>query len=150
MSEARVISATEVIKADPATIFEHIADPAKQPSWDGNNNLQSAEARHRVTAAGQMFVMTLTNGKIRENHVTDFEEGRRIAWMPASPGKEPAGHKWAWSLTPVDGGTEVTHTYDWRELTDEQRVARARATTTDNLRASVLRLRDLIEAEEAQ
>jgi hypothetical protein len=36
--------------------------------------------------------MTLTRGSIRENHVTEFEEGRRIAWMPAEPRQQRPGN----------------------------------------------------------
>jgi hypothetical protein len=39
----------------------------------------------------------------------------------------------------------VTHTYDWTQLEDEQRVPRARATTADKLRASLDRLAALAE-----
>ncbi|MGH8989446.1 MAG: polyketide cyclase, partial [Acidimicrobiales bacterium] len=38
-----------------------------------------------------------------------------------------------------------THTYDWTELTDESRFARARATTADKLRSSLDRLAALAE-----
>lgn len=34
----------------------------------------------------------------------------------------------------------MTHTYDWRELTDASRYERARSTTERNLRASLDRL----------
>jgi hypothetical protein len=43
--------------------------------------------------------------------------------------------------------TRVTHTYDWTELTDEKRFARARATTADTLEASLDRLAALVESE---
>jgi hypothetical protein len=76
-------------------IFELIADPAQQPRWDGNNNLAQAPAGQRVRRAGEVFTMTLTHdGAIRENHVVEFEEGRRIAWRPAESGKRPPGHLW--------------------------------------------------------
>jgi hypothetical protein len=90
--------------------------------------------------------MTLTNGSIRENHVVEFDEGRRIAWRPADQGKSPAGHLWRWELEPIDSAhTRVTHTYDWTQLTDEGRFARARATTADMLLASVDRLAGLVQ-----
>ena len=146
MSDERIVSAAEVIRAEAATIFEYIADPAKQPLWDGNDNLDSAAPGQRVRAVGDVFTMTLTKPAQRENRVSEFEEGRRIAWMPSSVGQPPAGHVWAWRLEPVEGGTRVTHVYDWTNLHDEQRMAKAAATTSENLRASVLRLRDLIEA----
>jgi hypothetical protein len=85
--------------------------------------------------------MQLTMGETRENHVVEFTEGRRIAWRPAEPGRTPPGHLWRWELEPLDGDrTLVRHTYDWSELTDPDRFARAEATTADKLRASVDRL----------
>jgi hypothetical protein len=41
----------------------------------------------RVRRAGDVFTMTLTAGGVRENHVVEFGEGRRIAWMPAGRGR---------------------------------------------------------------
>ena len=88
----RVVSASRDIAAGPERIFELIADPAQQPRWDGNDNLAEAPAGQRVRRAGDVFTMTLTTGSIRENHVVEFEEGRRIAWTPAERGKPPPGH----------------------------------------------------------
>jgi len=139
-----VVSYERVIAAPPDQIFALIAEPAAQPRWDGNDNLRAAVDGQRVRAVGDVFVMTLTMGSERENHVVEFEEGRRIAWRPADPGQPPAGHLWRWELEPLDDGrTLVRHTYDWSELTDPKRFERARATTADRLRASVDRLADL-------
>jgi len=139
-----VVSYERVIAAPPDQIFALIAEPAAQPRWDGNDNLRAAVDGQRVRAVGDVFVMTLTMGSERENHVVEFEEGRRIAWRPADPGQPPAGHLWRWELEPLgDGRTLVRHTYDWSELTDPKRFERARATTADRLRASVDRLADL-------
>jgi uncharacterized protein YndB with AHSA1/START domain len=144
--DARVVSATREIAAPAADVFELIADPAQQPRWDGNGNLATAAGGQRVGSVGEVFIMTLTGGAVRENHVVEFEEGRRIAWQPAEPGREPPGHLWAWTLEPIGASrTRVTHTYDWTRLTDEGRVARARATTVDKLDASLTRLADLAE-----
>jgi hypothetical protein len=41
--------------------------------------------------------------------------------------------------------TRVTCTYDWTQLIDESRFARARSTTADRLRASLDRLAALAE-----
>jgi uncharacterized protein YndB with AHSA1/START domain len=142
----RVVSATREIAAEPERIFELIADPAAQPCWDGNDNLAWAPAGQRVSHAGEVFTMTLTRGSIRKNHVVEFDEGRRIAWMPAELGKERPGHLWRWELEPVDAArTRVTCTYDWTQLIDENRFARAKATTADRLRASLDRLAALAE-----
>jgi uncharacterized protein YndB with AHSA1/START domain len=134
----RVVSASREIAAGPGPIFELIADPAAQPRWDGNDNLAAAPAGQRVRRAGDVFTMTLTRGGVRENHVTEFEEGRRIAWLPAEPGREPPGHLWRWELEPAGATrTWVTHTYGWTGLTDANRLPRARATTAGRLRASL-------------
>jgi uncharacterized protein YndB with AHSA1/START domain len=144
----RVVSASREIAAGNGRIFELIADPAQQPRWDGNDNLDHAAEGQRVRSLGEVFTMTTTAGKVRENHVVEFDEGRLIAWRPAEPGQRPPGHLWRWELEPVDASrTRVTHTYDWTELTDEQRFPRARATTPDKLQASVDRLAALAESE---
>jgi uncharacterized protein YndB with AHSA1/START domain len=142
----RVVTATREIATEPGRIFELIADPAQQPSWDGNDNLAEAAPGQRVRGTGDVFTMTLTNGAVRENHVVEFDEGRLIAWRPAEVAQQPIGQLWRWELRPVDGTrTQVTHTYDWTNLTDEKRIVRAKATTADRLQASLDRLAALAE-----
>lgn len=143
--EVRVVHASRVIAAPAEVIFEHIADPARQPEWDGNENLGHAPLGQRVRAVGDVFSMALTSGAIRENHVVEFEEGRRIAWKPAEQGGEPIGHLWRWELEPDGEGTRVTHTYDWTQLHDERRLERARGTQSPQLQASIDRLAHLLE-----
>jgi uncharacterized protein YndB with AHSA1/START domain len=145
-TEVRVVSASRRIAAPAQRIFELIADPSRQPEWDGNDNLGHAPTGQRVRAVGDVFTMVLKKGAVRENHVVEFEEGARIAWRPAPAGERPPGHLWRWTLEPVDEtNTVVTHTYDWTELTDETRLPRARATTEVNLCASLDRLALAVE-----
>ncbi len=146
--EQQVVSASRVVEAPPEVIFELIADPSRQPSWDGNDNLGSARTGQRVRAVGDVFTMTLSKGAVRHNHVVEFEEARRIAWRPSEVGADPPGHLWRWELEPRDdGSTLVTHTYDWTQLTDEKRLGRARATQPENLMASLDRLADVVRRE---
>ena len=146
MSEVRRVSASRVMNAPAETVFELIADPANQPQWDGNDNLARADAGQRVHAVGDVFVMHLNNGHVRENHVVDFEEGSVIAWRPSEVAAPPPGHEWRWEIEPLEsGGVEVTHIYDWTDLTDEVRLKRARATGPDQLRASLDRLAAVAE-----
>ena len=152
MAEDMVVTAERLVAADADAIFELIADPAQQPRWDGNDNLSRALPGHRVSAVGDVFAMTLTNGQVRDNRVVEFEEGRLIAWLPSVPGQTPPGHLWRWELRPVDGdggepSTEITHTYDWTALTDEKRLNRARQTSADWLQASLARLAALAEEQ---
>ncbi|WP_025133385.1 SRPBCC family protein [Leucobacter sp. PH1c] len=141
----QIVSAERVIAADAAEIFELIADPAQQPRWDGNDNLAEAAPGQRVRAVGDVFVMTNVGDRVRENRVVEFEEGRRIAWLPSPVGEPAPGHLWRWELEPRAEGTLVRHTYDWTGLTDPKRVARARANTSAALRASIDRLAALAE-----
>lgn len=144
--ENKVVSASRDVAAPAEAIFDLIADPARQPRWDGNDNLAEAPSGQRVRAVGAVFTMSITQGAVRENHVVEFDEGRLIAWRPSEPGGTPPGHLWRWELEPVDAThTRVTHTYDWSHLTDEKRLPRARATTADRLQASLERLAALAE-----
>jgi len=146
-ADHRIVSASRELYATPDRIFELIADPARQPDWDGNDNLAHAAPGQRVHSVGDVFTVILTNGSLRQNHVVEFVEGRRIAWKPAEPGKAPVGHLWRWELEPIDEvRTLVVHTYDWTKLEDESRFERARSTTTDRLAASIDRLAATVES----
>lgn len=143
----RIVSADREIAAAADRIFEVVADPARQPAYDGNDNLAEAAAGQRVRGVGEVFTMRLTNGGVRENHVVEFDEGRLLAWKPSEQDREPPGHLWRWELEPLAADrTRVRHTYDWTQLTDESRFDRARATTTERLAASLDRLAALVEA----
>lgn len=146
--EVRVVRASREVRTSPHRIFEVIADPTRQPEWDGNDNLAEAVSVQRVRAIGEVFVMKTTKGNVRENHVVEFVEGRLIAWKPAEPGQDPVGHLWRWEVEPIDNDRSlVTHTYDWTDLFDEKRHLRALATTEERLAASVDRLAALVEAK---
>ena len=145
--ENRVVSASRDIAAPGETVFELIADPRRQPEWDGNDNLVEIITGDHIRGVGESFAMRTTKGNHRDNLVVDFEEGRRIAWRPGNEGEAPAGHEWRWEVVPLeDGSSRVTHTYDWTELTDEARMPRARATQEPQLRASLDRLATLAES----
>ncbi|WP_149359438.1 SRPBCC family protein [Lolliginicoccus suaedae] len=146
--DTHVVQASRIINAPAARIFELIADPAQQPSWDGNDNLAEAPAGQRVRSVGEVFTMTTKKGNTRENHVVEFTEGRLIAWTPADVGKPPFGHLWRWEVEPLGHNeSRVTHTYDWSRLTDESRFPRARATGSANLAASIDRLAGIAETQ---
>jgi hypothetical protein len=133
-----IVSATRAISASAERIFELIAEPSSQPSWDGNNNLASSAPGQRVRQVGDVFKTTLTNGGVRENHVVEFIEATKIAWRPAEPGKPPPGHLWRWELSEINSTlTSVTHTYDFTALTDAKRLEKARSTTPEMLRESM-------------
>ncbi|MGO3328162.1 SRPBCC family protein [Gordonia sp. (in: high G+C Gram-positive bacteria)] len=136
-TEQRVVSARRTVRATPKTVFELIADPTRQPEWDGNDNLAESAPGQRIRGVGDTFDTVLTNGAVRRNHVVEFAEGQLIAWCPSELNAEPPGHLWRWEIEPADGAVTVVHTYDWTDLSDEKRQVRARATTADTLLASI-------------
>ncbi len=145
MSQPHVVSASAEIAAGAPTVFELIADPTRQPEWDGNDNLV-ASTSERVRQVDDVFEMTNTNGRVRENHIVEFTEGRLLAWRPSAVGEPQPGHLWRWDVEPLgDGSCYVTHTYDWSQLTDDSRMERARGTTSAMLQASLERLKALAE-----
>ena len=143
----KVVTAEIEIASPAEAVFDLIADPQRQPEWDGNDNLGSAVDGQRVRGTGGSFITTLTKGVDRENHIVDFAEGRLIAWKPSEVGGEPFGQKWVWEIEPTgDDSVLVRHTYDWTELRDPQRLPRAQSTTAQNLLASLKRLKQLAES----
>ena len=142
----KVVTAEIEIAAPAETVFDLIADPQRQPEWDGNDNLGSAAEGQRVRGTGGSFITTLTKGVERENHIVDFAEGRLIAWKPSEVGGEPFGQKWVWQIEPIgDDSVLVRHVYDWTELRDPQRLPRAQSITAAKLLASLKRLKQLAE-----
>jgi len=110
MSSSRTVSVSRVISADPAAIFAVLADASKHPLIDGSGSVQSArDAEPEPLRLGTRFGMEM---KIVvpyriTNEVVEFEQDRLIAW------RHFGGHRWRYELEPVDGGTEVTETFDW-------------------------------------
>lgn len=142
----KVVSVEVEIAAPAAEIFELIADPVRQPEWDGNDNLGAAASGQRPTSVGGSFITTLTKGVDRENHIVEFEEGRLIAWKPSEVGGEPFGQKWTWEIEATgERSSLVRQTYDWTELRDPRRLPRAQSTTSQNLLASLEGLKALAE-----
>src|SRR6478752_5317615 len=73
----------------------------------------------------------LVRAPARETHLpTSVGSSGRLLYPPA--------RLWRWELEAIgESRTKVTHTYDWSQLTDAKRLARARATTDAKLEASL-------------
>ena len=109
MSE-RSVSASRVIAAPPEAVFELLADPAAHALIDGSGTVKGTRAPSGTRLSlGARFGMSMRVGVpyAISNEVVEFEEGRLIAW------RHFGGHRWRWRLEPVEGGTEVTETFDW-------------------------------------
>ncbi|BDH58951.1 SRPBCC domain-containing protein [Tsukamurella sp. PLM1] len=114
----------------PAVLFAALARPAVHAAADGSGMLRgvSAGSPKVITGVGDVFGMEMTAEDGREysvdNHVTAFEPGRRIAWLPAGRDKPPVGVEWSWAFTPEREGTLIAVTCDWSRVTDEAYLAR--------------------------
>jgi uncharacterized protein YndB with AHSA1/START domain len=122
-----VVSVSRRIDAPAARIFELLADPGRHTELDGSEMLRGVSSGGPVTAVGDRFVMKMFFERfggdyLMDNHVVEFEPGRRIAWAPASGDDRtgadptqvgvPVGHRWIFELEPDGDATVVTETYD--------------------------------------
>lgn len=106
----RQVSVSRVIPAPPEQIFAVLADPAMHPVIDGSGSVrQSRKGNPERLELGSRFTMDMRIGLpyLIKNTVVEYEENRLIAWRHFN------GHRWRYRLEPVDGGTEVTETFDW-------------------------------------
>lgn len=136
MSDVRKQVVRGRVAAPPERVFALLADPARHTEIDGAGMLRGVAADSKpLTGLGDAFVMNMHQDNLGDyqirNEVIAFEPGRRIAWAPALHPPDALsdligdidfrGYHYAWSLEPgPDGGTEVTHIYDWSGVKDDR------------------------------
>jgi len=105
----RIVSATRLIAAPAAEIFGVLADPAQHPTIDGSGSVTASKDNPERLSLGARFSMDMTLGRsyVTKNVVSEFDEGHVIAWHHF------AQFVWRYELTPVEGGTEVTESFDY-------------------------------------
>lgn len=102
-------SATGVVAAPVAEVFDFIRRPANHAAISGDGSVQGETGGARVLGSGDRFGMKMRIGLPYQvgSKVVEFEENRLIAWAHFS------GHRWRWQLEPLDDGrTRVTETFD--------------------------------------
>ena len=113
-----IVTAERVIPAPAAAIFDVLADPARHPEIDGSGSVKRARPGSAARLSkGATFGMDMHRGMHygMVSTVTEFDEGRRIAWSPkpaSGRGARLVGRIWRYELEPVDGGTRVRETWD--------------------------------------
>ena len=106
----KVVSVSRVIAASPEAIFDLLADPASHHLFDGSGSVMGSRSGNpdRLTL-GAKFGMDMRLGipyRIT-SEVVELEENRVIAW------RHLGHHVWRYELEPVEGGTEVTESFNW-------------------------------------
>jgi len=104
-----IVSASGVVQAPPAEVFELLRRPANHSIINGDGTVRGTTDGDEVLGPGSRFGMKMKLGLPYRVHskVVEFEQDRLIAWCHF------AGHRWRWELEPVDGGaTKVTETFD--------------------------------------
>lgn len=118
MNNRYLVSRSRFIAAAPEAIFDVLATPALHSMIDGSDTVKGAQPRGpERLALGAKFGMEMKVGvdyKIL-NTVSEFEEGRRIAW------RHFYGHVWRYLLEPATddagrAGTRVTEQWDARQV----------------------------------
>jgi len=138
------VSAERVVPAEPQVVFDLLADPARHPELDGSGSVQRAhDGNPERLSKGARFGMDMRIGVPYRisNIVVEFDEPRRIAW------RHFAGHRWRYTLTPVEGGTLVKEEWDpsrvphlWLYF----RLTRTPARNKAGMEATLERLADLV------
>ncbi|MBS45243.1 MAG: dimethyladenosine transferase [Nocardioides sp.] len=101
-------SATRIIEAPPAVIFDILSDPRQHPRIDGSGTVRASISGPERLELGSTFGNDMKVGatyKIK-NRVVEYEKDRLIAWRHYSP------HRWRYELEPVEQGVRVTETWD--------------------------------------
>lgn len=87
-----------------------LANPARHQEFDGSDMVQQLRGERSRLTMGSTFGMDMKMGFVPykiTNTVVEFTEDRLIAWSHFG------GHRWRYELEPVDGGTQVTESFDW-------------------------------------
>jgi uncharacterized protein YndB with AHSA1/START domain len=102
------VSATGIVAATPEAVFDFLRRPANHSELSGDGTVKGAKVDDEVLAMGSTFGMKMKVGVPYRvsSKVVEFEQDRLIAWCHFG------GHRWRWELAPVDGGTQVTETFD--------------------------------------
>lgn len=108
--DGRTVTSSAVVAAPPAEVFALLANPHRHHEFDGSGTVRSAVSGPERLALGDRFgmQMKITLPYRVTNRVVEFEQDRLIGWCHF------ARAVWRYELEPVDGGTRVTETFDFR------------------------------------
>ena len=135
----RLFTASRVVPAAPEEIFALLADPARHVEIDGSGTLQRLIKGQGTMQLGSKFSIAMKANGVPyrvTSKVVEYEENRLIAWCHFIK------NRWRFELEPVEGGTRVTESADYRDirfplltmrLIKDDLIEDSIATTLDNL-----------------
>lgn len=103
------VSATTVVPAPPAEVFDFIRRPANHPLISGDATVKGTTSGPELLGEGDRFGMSMKLGVPyrMSSQVKEFVHGTKIAWAHIG------GHRWRWELEPTaEGQTKLTETFD--------------------------------------
>ncbi|MDY5786055.1 SRPBCC family protein [Corynebacterium sp.] len=115
-------TATRVIDAPAAEIFDILSNPERHPETDNSGSVISVDQGERLKAVGDTFTMNMTkeDGDYQtRNEVFAIQENKVIGWtnLENITVDVKVGAKWLYELESIDAdNTRVTLTYDRSEI----------------------------------
>jgi len=102
------VSATGTVPASPDAVFDFLRRPANHSELSGDGTVKGSRTGDEELSMDSRFGMKMKVGVPYRvsSKVVEFEQDHLIAWCHFG------GHRWRWELEPVDGGTQVTETFD--------------------------------------
>lgn len=135
----RLFTASRVVPTAPEEIFALLADPARHVEIDGSGTLQRLIAGQGSMRLGSKFTIGMKAYGFPyrvTSKVVEYEENQLIAWCHFIK------NRWRFELEPVEGGTRVTESADYRNIrfrpltmrmVKDELIEDSIATTLDNL-----------------
>jgi hypothetical protein len=133
MDTSRKLQASKVIDAPADVIFALLADPNRHQELDDAGMIRGVEGdAPPIKGIGQIFAMNMNQAAMGDyrmiNTVTAYVPDARIGWAPTLDPScdlaeklgdmDASGHTYTYDLHEVEGGTEVTQTYEWMSVKD--------------------------------
>jgi hypothetical protein len=143
---SRSVSRSIDIAADPATIFNVLADPAQHPLFDGSGSVKGRTSGPPRLFLGARFAMRMRIGLpyLISNTVIEYDENRVLAWRHFDR------HIWRYELAPAEDSkaTTVTETFDWAPALAPAVLEAVKfpERNTRAIEASLQRLKSLVES----
>ena len=156
MGDERKQVVTGSVEAPPEAVFAVLSDPANHTGIDGAGMLRGiAESQGPVKGVGDSWLMNMNQSNLGDyqmrSEVIAFEADRQIAWAPAIHPPDSLAHligdldfrgySYAWELAPnADGGTDITHSYDWSGVKDDRALPFFPRVSADQMSETINRL----------